>query len=228
MGQKILLVEDDQPTRLLIEECLGMNGYEVHTAEDGKSALAMLAQEDYTLVLLDVMLEDIDGFTLCEKIRQDSIVPIIMVTAKNESESIVKALNIGADDYIVKPFNTKELLARIAAVIRRSAFREENNTKTVLRVGQLAMDFSAHRVMVGDREVRLTPTEFKLLAQMAGKAGTVLNHRQLLKAVWGPEYINDTHYLRVCIGRIRNKLNIPEGEPGYIRTVPTIGYMVIA
>lgn len=228
MGQKILVVEDDQPTCLLIEECLGANGYAVDTAEEGKKALAMLGQQDYALVLLDVMLGDIDGFTLCEKIRQDSVVPIIMVTAKNDSESIVKALNIGADDYIVKPFNTKELLARIAAVLRRSAFREEPNPKPVLQIGQLAMDFSAHRVTVGGREVRLTPTEFKLLAQMAGNAGTVLNHSELLKAVWGPEYINDTHYLRVCIGRIRQKLNIPEGEPGYIRTVPTIGYMVIA
>lgn len=227
MSYKVLVVEDDRPTRLLFEACLGSNGYEVRTAGDGQSALTLLARENFDVILLDVVLEDTDGFTLCETIRQSSQVPIIIVTAKNESESIVKGLGLGADDYIIKPFNTQELLARIAAVLRRSIFREEMSSKPVLQVGDVVMDFSGHRVIVKEQEVRLTPTEFKLLAQLMANAGTVLSHSELLTAVWGAEYANDTHYLRVCIGRIRQKLNLAEDEPGYIRTVPTVGYMVV-
>lgn len=227
MAERVFVVEDDQPTRLLFESCLEANGYAVKSAKDGKEALHILKQEDFDVVLLDVMLEDTDGFTLCEQIRQFSHLPIIMVTAKDEPESIVKALNLGADDYIIKPFNTKELLARIAAVIRRASFREELPARPSLQVGDITVDYESRRVLVKDQEIRLTPTEYKLLVKLLANTEKVQTHSELLTSVWGPEYANDTHYLRVCIGRIRKKLNISEDNAGYIRTVPTVGYMAM-
>jgi len=227
MLNRILVVEDDAPTRLLIESCLSANGYEVVVTKDGFDALTLIGQENFDAALLDIMLEDLDGLVLCERIRQFSQIPIIMVTAKDDPESIVKALNIGADDYITKPFNTKELLARIAAVLRRAAFQEEpKSAEKVLAVGQLTIDLAGRRVMVKDKEVRLTPTEFKLLFTLLSNTGVVLTHKELLVNVWGPEYAEDTHYLRVCVGRIRQKLALTEQETGYIRTVPTVGYMI--
>jgi two-component system KDP operon response regulator KdpE len=227
MPNRILVVEDDAPTSLLIESCLSASGYEVVVTKDGLEALTLIGQENFDAALLDIMLGDLDGLTLCERIRQFSQIPIIMVTAKDEPENIVKALNIGADDYIIKPFNTKELLARVAAVLRRSAFKEEPSmTEKVLTVGQLTVDLAGRRVMVKDKEVRLTPTEFKLLFTLLSNAGVVLTHKELLVTVWGPEYAEDTHYLRVCVGRIRQKLALSEDDIAYIRTVPTVGYMI--
>lgn len=227
MPNRILVVEDDAPTRLLIESCLSASGYEVVVTKDGLEALTLIGQENFDAVLLDIMLDDIDGLTLCERIRQFSQVPIIMVTAKDEPDSIVKALNTGADDYIVKPFNTKELLARIAAVLRRSAFKDDPTvTQKVLTVGEVTIDLAGRRVMVKGKEVRLTPTEFKLLFTLLSNTGVVLTHKELLVTVWGQEYAEDTHYLRVCVGRIRQKLALNEDEVGYIRTVPTVGYMI--
>jgi len=226
MPNRILVVEDDAPTRLLIESCLSASGYEVAVTKDGLEALTLIGQENFDIALLDIMLEDIDGLTLCERIRQFSQIPIIMVTAKDDPDNIVNALNIGADDYIIKPFNTKELLARIAAVLRRTAIKEEPTQQKVLTVGQVTIDLAGRRVIVKDREVRLTPTEFKLLFTLLSNTGVVLTHKELLVTVWGPEYAEDTHYLRVCVGRIRQKLGLNEDEVGYIRTVPTVGYMI--
>lgn len=227
MPNRIIVVEDDAPTRLLIESCLSAGGYEVVVTADGLEALSLIGQENYDAALLDVMLGDMDGMILCERIRQFSHIPIIMVTAKDEPENIVKALNLGADDYIIKPFNTKELLARIAAVLRRSSFREENfPAEKILTVGEVTIDLAGRRVVVKGKEIHLTPTEFKLLFTLLSNSGVALSHKELLVAVWGPEYADDTHYLRVCVGRIRQKLNLEENEEGYIRTVPTVGYMI--
>jgi DNA-binding response OmpR family regulator len=218
---RILVVEDDAPTRLLIESCLSAGGYEVVVTKDGLEALTLIGQENFDAALLDIMLDHIDGLTLCERIRQFSQLPIIMVTAKDEPDNIVKALNIGADDYIIKPFNTKELLARIAAVLRRSAFKDDPTvTQKVLTVGEVTIDLAGRRVMVKGKEVRLTPTEFKLLFTLLSNAGVVLTHKELLVTVWGQEYAEDTHGYRIGGGNGRNRCGPQDNEiPGYSRCI---------
>jgi len=224
-GKRVLVVDDEPKILRFIKANLQASDFEVITAETGAQGLEEFARHNPDLVLLDVMLPDISGFEVCGQIREMSDVPIMMVTAKGDPHDAVAGLDAGADDYIAKPFDVQELLARVRAVLRRGAVnRDTFAVNPVITCGTLRIDSIQHRVEVGGQEVRLTPTEFRLLGILAAHPGKVLTHEFLLTSVWGNEYRDDTHYLRVCIGRVRQKLKQAGEDHEYIVTVPTVGY----
>jgi DNA-binding response OmpR family regulator len=227
MTQKIaVLVIDDDPQLLrLVRANLETVGYRVLTATNARSALELVEMETLNLVLLDIMLPGMDGYELCQKIREFSAVPIIMLTAKVEDADKVKGLKLGADDYLTKPFNVQELLARIEAVLRRARSPEETKASPPFVCGDVSVDFVRRRVTVRGQEVSLTLTEYKLLSQLVSNAGRVMLHRELLTRVWGPEYQDEVDYLRAYIRHLRGKLEDTPHQPRYILAKPGIGYM---
>ena len=227
MEKLILVVEDEQKIARFIRANLLASNYRVILAQDGEEALAMYEGNMADLVLLDIMLPKIDGFEVLKKIREFSHTPVIIVTAKGDATDAIKGLELGADDYIAKPFDINELLARIKAVLRRTKKETLNVKDAEIDIGDLSINFLKFCVKVNGEEIKLTPIEFKLLKEMVQHKGCVITHEGILSKVWGPEYRDETHYLRVTIARIRQKLGIPEGEPGYIQTVPTIGYKML-
>lgn len=226
MNLQILVVEDEEKIRRFIKANLVASKFTVITAGDGKTALQKYEQFLPNLILLDLMLPDISGFEVLQEIRSFSTVPVIIITAKGSTSDIIHGLELGADDYIVKPFDIKELLARINAVSRRY-LQEKVNDKPVLDIGPLHINLMSYKVKVGTKNIKLTPTEFKLLAELAVNKGKVLTHEYLLSKIWGSEYRDEAHYLRVCVARIRQKLKISENEVGYIHTIPTVGYKML-
>lgn len=226
MYEKILVIEDEGKIRRFIRANLQVSNYTVITACDGEEGLNLYEQHLPDLILLDLMLPTVDGFSLLSKIRDYSSVPIIIITAKGSSTDVIKGLELGADDYVIKPFDVNELLARIRAVLRRSS-KDTTAGEPLKRIGSLELNFLSQQVAVQGRPVSLTATEFKLLAELANNVGCVLTHEHLLKKIWGFDYINETHYLRVCVSRIRRKTAIEAGMPGYIKNVPTVGYLML-
>ena len=225
MKRPVILVVDDEPRYLeVIRANLEASGYAVCTAPDGRAALDAVDQRDPDLVLLDVRLPDVDGFTVCGRIRADSSVPIIFLTAKAEDADKVRGLRLGGDDYVTKPFSATELVARVQAVLRRTRFPHELHEGTPFQRGELRIDFAAHRVTVRGEDVPLTPTEFGLLRLLAGNAGRVLVQDELLRQVWGPGYEGDGDLLRTAIRRLRQKIEPPDGRPVYVLTERGIGY----
>ena len=220
----ILVVDDDPGILKLVSLNLELEGYQVLTASDGKSALQIVENDQPTLVILDIMMTGMDGFQVCQRIREFSEVPIIMLTAKGRVEDVIHGLDVGADDYVVKPFSTDELLARVRAVLRRARFPEEM-PQPPFNSGDLTIDFSRHQVSIDEAEVVLTPTEYRILCMLARNAGKALTQDQLLTEVWGQEYCGDTHILQVAVARLRKKLDDEPGSPKYILTRPGIGYM---
>ena len=227
VNKKVLLVEDEQKILRFIRANLVASNYTVYTAEDGQEAILKYEQYLPELILLDIILPTIDGYGVLKEIRQFSDVPVIMITAKGDASDAIKGLELGADDYIVKPFDINELLARIKAVLRR-AVSDKTESNPNLTVGPLKINLRSHKVKFKSTEIKLTPTEFKLLVEMAKYRGCVLTHEQLLTNIWGAEYRDETHYLRVCVARIRQKIALLEGQIGSIQTVPTVGYKMIA
>ncbi|OEF98004.1 response regulator transcription factor [Desulfuribacillus alkaliarsenatis] len=227
MHQKILVVEDEHKIQRFIRANLVASKYNVITASDGQEAIDMFEQNLPDLILLDIMLPKLNGFQVLEKIREFSSVPIVVITAKGNLADVLKGLELGADDYIVKPFDIQELLARIKTVLRRTQSEIRADSETLLELGDIKINFMSMSVHVKDREITFTPTEFKLLAELAKNVGCVLTHEELLGKIWGAEYRNETQYLRVCVARIRRKLDILKGDVGFIKTVPTVGYMMI-
>ncbi|MBI4304665.1 MAG: response regulator transcription factor [Chloroflexi bacterium] len=227
MADKItVLIVDDEPQLIrLVRANLESVGYKVFTASDGRSALEIIDREMPDLIILDIMLPGVDGYELCQRIREFTSTPIIMLTAKVEHVDRVKGLKLGADDYITKPFNVQELLARIEAVLRRSRSSEETVSPRILTFGDVSIDFVRRRVTVHDQEVALTLTEYKLLSQLASNAGRVMLHGELLTRVWGPEYRDEQEYLRAYIRHLRQKLEDDPHQPKYILSKPGIGYM---
>lgn len=227
--KETILVVDDEPRLVrLVREILTAVGYEVLSARDGEEALEALAIEQPELVLLDIMLPgDMDGYDVCKRVREFSAVPIIMLTAKTREVDMLQGFDVGADDYLTKPFNAKELIARVRAVLRRSTVPgKEAVLWADLNCGDLTVSFARRRVRVGDREVPLTPTEFKLLQQLALNANRVVLHEDLLTEVWGPQYRDDIDYLRVYVRHLRRKLEDKPSQPRYILTTPGVGYML--
>jgi len=220
----ILVVDDDRGLLKLVRRDLELEDYRVITASDGKTGLELIEDEDPALVLLDILMPGLDGFHVCERTRQFSDVPIIMLTAKSRIEDVVNGLDIGADDYVTKPFGADELLARVKAALRRTNFPEEM-VQPAFTSGKLRIDFSQHRVTLGEEEVMLTPTEYRLLCLLACNAGRVLTHDQLLSEVWGWPYHGDAHVLQVAVNRLRKKIEDDPSNPKYIATKPGIGYM---
>lgn len=224
----ILLVDDDPQLIRLVRANLETMGYRVLVAMDARSALQLLDMEMPELIVLDIMLPETDGFELCQRIREFSGVPIIMLTAKVEDVDKVKGLKLGADDYVTKPFNAQELLARIEAVLRRTRSGENPDTPRNFSYGDISVDFIQRRVTVRGKEVALTLTEYKLLSQLVNNAGRVMLHGELLTRVWGPEYQNELEYLRAYIRHLRQKIEDDPHQPRYILSKPGMGYMFIS
>lgn len=222
----MLVVDDDIRMLRMIKRMLELEGYQVLTASSGEASLRIFEKETPDLVLLDIMMPDMDGYTVCQRIREFSRVPIIMVTAKGNEKEKIEGLNIGADDYVTKPFSASELAARVRAVLRRIG-TQGKLPESVFSYKDLVIDFASHRVMVGDKELKLTSTEYRLLSYISGNAGRVVTPDQMLDKVWGEEYIGTPHLLQVNIARLRQKLGDDAKNPTYILTRSGIGYMML-
>jgi len=217
----VLIVDDEPENRRVMRTTLTSQGYAVLEAKTGEEALEKLRSDHPGLILLDVNLPGISGLDVCREIRQSSDVPIIMLTVRNTERDKVQALDAGADDYVVKPFGAQELLARIRAALRRSA--PEEATPAFVS-DDLKIDFTKRTVTLHGNPVRLTPKEFELLRHLVANQGKALSHRRLLQAVWGPDYGEETEYLRVFINQLRKKIEPDPRQPRYIHTEPWIGY----
>ncbi|OGO43856.1 MAG: hypothetical protein A2Z05_07655, partial [Chloroflexi bacterium RBG_16_60_22] len=220
----ILVVDDDEKILKFLSYNLAREGWHILTARDGAEALQAVEKEPLDLVLLDIMLPRVDGFEVCRRLRQFSQVPIIGLSARGDVADKVRCLDLGADDYITKPFGVDELIARIRAVMRRNKVDDTAPVKTSFQGGDVEIDFVARRVTVAGREARLTPTEFKLLRELVLGEGQALSHRHLLGKIWGPEYKTEREYLHVYIGHLRIKLEADPKNPRYILSVPGVGY----
>jgi DNA-binding response OmpR family regulator len=221
---RVLVIEDDPAYAHLIRLQLEANTYQVLRAADGETGLAALPGFDPDAVILDLVLPDLDGFEICRRIRQDSDVPIIMLTSRGEERNKVQGLMIGADDYVTKPFSAPELLARLTTILRRAGRRGKLSPPVPLQIGNVTIDFAAARVYRAGQPVAITATEYKLLTVLAENAGRVLVADDLLLRVWGPGYDGDTSLLRTTVGRLRHKLGDSPGD-GPIHNVRGIGYM---
>ena len=224
MSTRILVVDDEPRYVRLMEANLASEGYSVIKAVNGQEAVEIVAEQRPDLVLLDIMMPVLDGFTACERIREFSNVPIIVVTAKGEEWDRVRGLDLGADDYIVKPFSATELLARVRSVLRRTHNSGSVFQQSVFNHGNLRIDFARAEVFREDKMVFLSATEYRLLLQMARNLGRVLPSEQLLADVWGPEYKDDKEILWVSISRLRQKLEDDPRNPLHIVTRPGLGY----
>ena len=225
MNPEHILVVDDEPRYLrLIEFNLTAEGYSVQTAATGEEAILKTAQDRFNLVILDIMLPGIDGFKALGQIREFSQVPVIMLTARGRDEDKVHGLRLGADDYVTKPFSAQELLARVGAVLRRSISPGGDGLTGTRDYGALQIDFARHRVVAHGSEVSLSPTEYRLLRQLAANAGRVIVQDDLIETVWGSGY--DSEVLRVTIRRLRQKLEKDPASPEFVRNVPGIGYIL--
>lgn len=216
---RVLLVEDDASLREVAATMLVAQGFSVDTSADGIDGLEKFRANPYDVILLDLMLPGMDGFSLCREIRKESGVPVVMLTARRETHDVVAGLELGADDYVTKPFEAAELVARVRAVLRRTMQDEE-----VLVVGGLRIDVDAYRVWRDDEEIALSSTEFRLLVELARHAGQVLSRPQILQLVWGYDYLGDSRLVDMAVKRLRDKIEPNPGEPVYIGTVRGVGY----
>ena len=222
-----ILVIDDEPQILrALRTILSANRFQVSVARNGEEGLALAAAEQPDVIILDLGLPDMDGIQVCEQLRQWTHVPIIILSVRNEESAKVKALDKGADDFLVKPFGTEELLARIRVALRHLA-KSQGEQDTVIATGDLAIDLARHIVTRSGKEVKLTATEFKLLAYLAGHPNRVLTHQNLLVNVWGPEYRNNVEYLRVFMSQLRKKLEADPKQPAHFLSEPGIGYRFV-
>ena len=221
--RNILVVDDEAQITRVLKTSLSAQGYGIRTASDGMQALLEMKTWFPDLVITDLRMPNMDGLELCRQIRSESRIPIIVLSVKGEEAIKVEALDAGADDYVTKPFSINELLARVRAALRRTHIDEQSDTP-VIDVGDFHIDIPGRRVEVRSQEVRLTPKEFDVLVYLARNPDRVITHRALLAAVWGPNSVEQTEYLRVCIGHLRKKLEPDEAVPRYIVTEPWVGY----
>ena len=222
--QRILVVDDDTAILRLLSTNLKARGYEVLTATDGEEALEAVQKDYIDLIILDIMMPKVDGIQVCRHIREWSDIPIIILSARGDEHDKVKCLELGADDYLTKPFGIAELMARI-----NTAFRHRGNANvapalSLFTCDGLEINFAKRRVTVKGKEITLTPTEYSLLQQLAVNSDKVLTHSMLLHSVWGNEYSSEKEYLRVFVGRLRRKLEPDPKNPRYIHTIPGVGY----
>jgi two-component system KDP operon response regulator KdpE len=220
---KILVVDDDPQIRRVMRATLSGQHYEVVEARNGEEALDRFREEMPDLVLLDMNMPGMSGLEACRTLRSSSDVPIIILTVRNSEKDKVAALDAGADDYVTKPFGMEELLARIRAALRRAPVSPEGGPHS-FSSSDLEIDFDTRRVHVGEKAVRLTPKEFDLLRYLVAHAGRPVPHRELLQAVWGPDYGDETEYLRVFINQLRKKIEPDPSKPRYVLTEPWVGY----
>ncbi len=224
---RILVVDDEKRMVGFIRLNLEQDGFIVIEAFNGTQALDRLRDSLPDLILLDVMMPDMDGFEVLQTIREVSAVPVIMLTAKGEENDKVKGLELGADDYITKPFSPRELASRIKAVLRRGATFDDDESGKVEVDDRLKMDFGRHEVWVDNELVKLRPTEYRLLYHLVKNAGWVLTHDQILTKVWGYEYRDEPHYVRLYINYLRKKIEVDPANPRYILTERGVGYRFV-
>lgn len=223
----ILVVDDEPGIEDFIRRNLELRSFKVTLAANGLEALAHFERTSFALVILDIMMPQMDGLEVCRRIRQKSTVPIIILTALEEEADKIAALNQGADDYLTKPFGVGELLARVRAVLRRSHWTDTPPSVDTQRFGNLEIDFEQRQVWKASELVKLSPTEFALLQELALHPGKMITHEALLRKVWGPEYRSEAEYLRVYIGRLRRKLEDDPARPVHILTEPGTGYYMV-
>ena len=219
---RILVVDDQSQIRRFMRTTLATSGYEVDDAKTGEEALEQVRKFRPDLVVLDVNMPGMGGFAACRAIRNDTNIAIIMLTVRNSEADKVGALDAGADDFVTKPFSTPELLARIRAALRRVPASQTSPAR--LRVGQLVIDFAARTVTNGPATMHLTPKELEILRYLTQHTNQVVSHRELLQAVWGPDYGDQVDYLRVFIKNLRKKIEVNPERPEYITTEPWVGY----
>jgi two-component system KDP operon response regulator KdpE len=227
-AKRILLAEDEVVLRDFVSRNLRARGFEVLEASNGLEAMALWERENPHLLILDIMMPRMDGLEVCRRVREHSMVPIIVLTALDAESDKVAALDLGADDYLTKPFGVEELMARVRAVLRRTQGETVSPANGVKRFGNLEIDLAGHIVRLHGVEVRLSPIEFSLLEQLVTHAGKVISHRMLLQRIWGPEYGGEAEYLRVYINRLRQKLEHDPAHPRYLLTEPGVGYRFVA
>lgn len=221
---RILVIDDELQIRKLLRVALTGYGYEVAEAANGLAGLTEAAGSRPDLIILDMGLPDVDGVEVVRRLREWSKVPVIILSVKDQEVDKVAALDAGADDYVTKPFGMGELLARLRAALRHSSVMGD---EPVLTFGDLTIDLGHRKVMVDGKDVKLTPTEYEVIRQLAVHAGKVLTHKVLLKTIWGLPYENDSHYLRVYVGQLRRKIEKDPANPQHIITEPGVGYRLI-
>ncbi len=220
--RRILVVDDEPQITRVLRTTLSSRGYDIRVANDGDAALDVVSDWPPDLIITDVTMPNMSGIELTEKVRSRSKVPIIVLSVRGEERSKIQALDAGADDYVTKPFNMNELLARVRANLRRVEVPEAEPAE--IEVGDFRIDLAGHRAFVRGEEVRLTPKEFDLLVYFARHPEKVITHAVLLRSVWGPQSVNQNEYLRVFVGQLRKKIESGENENRYIVTEPWIGY----
>jgi DNA-binding response OmpR family regulator len=222
---KILVVDDDSTILWMMKRILELEGYEVVTASNGENALQLMNKSPYSLVLLDIIMPEMDGLTVCKTIRQNSSTPIILVTARGNINEKLEGFEVGADDYVTKPFSPKELVARVNAVLRRTVLTENNNKPASFQYKDLEIDFEKKIAKINNRILDLTATEYKLLAFMANNPFKILTPDNILREVWGEKYVKDIHLLQVNIGRLRQKMKDINPKARIIETKQGQGYL---
>jgi two-component system KDP operon response regulator KdpE len=224
----LLLVEDELPIRRFLRASLAGEAYRLVEAENGQQAIKLAAQQPPDLVILDLGLPDVDGQDVLRQLREWLQAPIIILSVRDQEQQKVTALDNGADDYLTKPFSTGELLARIRVALRHAAHVRAENESATFACGDLKVDLAARRVFMKEEEVHLTPIEYKLLTTLVRHAGKVLTHHALLKEVWGPHHVHETHYLRVFMAGLRRKIEADPAQPRYLLTEQGVGYRLAA
>jgi two-component system KDP operon response regulator KdpE len=224
----VLVIEDDPPIRRFLRASLSSHGFDVEEAAAGQEALMLAELHPPDMVILDLGLPDMDGLEIIRRLRDWSAAPIVVVSARGQEKDKVAALDAGADDYLTKPFGVGELLARIRVALRHAATLAagKDAQTTQFSVGDLRIDLAARRVYIGQREIHLTPTEYKLLTTLAHHAGKVLTHQFLLREVWGPPYVDETPYVRIVMANLRRKIEADSARPRYLLTEQGVGYRI--
>jgi two-component system, OmpR family, KDP operon response regulator KdpE len=223
-GPKILLIEDEQEIRRFLRVSLTGHGYRLVESDTGREGIMQAASQQPDLMILDLGLPDIDGMEVIREVRQWSHMPIVILSARGQEHEKVDALDAGADDYLTKPFSVGELVARIRVALRHAAQETGESGEPVFALDRLRIDLVHRRVFVGDEEIHLTPIEYRLLTTLVKHAGKVITHKQLLKEVWGPDSVFETHYLRVYMAQLRRKIESDSACPRFILTEPGVGY----
>jgi len=220
----ILVIEDEPPLQKFLKAALESQNYRVIESTTGKDGLMQAASHTPDLIILDLGLPDIDGLQVARQLREWSKIPIIIVSARGKEQDKVVALDAGADDYLTKPFGVGELLARVRVALRHAASSNQDTGDSVFTTGDLKVDLLKRQVFVADKQIHLTPNEYKLLTALVKNAGMVMTHRQLLKEVWGPFITQENHYIRVYMNQLRQKIEPDPSRPKYLLTEPGVGY----
>ncbi|MCX5803651.1 MAG: response regulator [Proteobacteria bacterium] len=224
-GARILVIDDEKQIRRMLKAALSGYGYDIAEASSGHEGLNQTAIFHPDLIILDLGLPDLDGIEVIKRLREWTQIPIIILSVREHEDDKIKALDVGADDYVTKPFSMGELLARIRVALRHVAKSEDEPVLTFF--GELTVDLAHRNVILKGEDVKLTPTEYEILKYLALQAGRVVTHGQLLRAIWGPNYQEETQYLRVYIGQLRRKIEADPSQPTYIITEPGVGYRLV-